>query len=244
MADYQAELASQMTDAVIASRVARAKSIYASQVGRWIDKYRGGFPAGYAAAAVQWESDGIGTTVGDPTLGEYGYLQVTAEFPTTIGLPSDARYDPETNIFLGLMEYQLESIRQYTYQPLIILGTEDAWKIARLAFAIGPTGTANLIANAQPTVQGHVFDAVLDYVDNQGLYDQIWYRVHTTQLVWDIGAQVLPFNSYGQPQMVPNPPAGAYTIPASLVPFFAKPIPPLVIGLALAVGALAWWSYA
>ena len=244
MADYQAELASQMTDAVMGDRVARAKAIYASQVGRWIDKYRGGFPAGYAAAAVQWESDGIASTIGDPALGEYGYLQVTAEFPTTIGMSSDARYDPETNIFLGLMEYQLESIRQYTYQPLIVLGTEDAWKIARLAFAIGSTGTANLIAAAQPTTRGKVFDAVVDYVDNEGLYDQIWYRVHTTQLVWDLGRQVTPFGSYGKPELVPNPPVGAYAIPKSLVPFFAKPISPLVLGLVLAVGALAWWSYA
>jgi hypothetical protein len=244
MTDYRAELASHTAPAVIADHVARAKAIYAGPVGRWIDKYKGGFPAGYAAAAIQWESDGIATTVGDPSLGEYGFFQVTAEFPTTIGLPSAARMDPETNVFLGLMEYQMEAIRQSLSNPLVQLGTIDAWKLARLSFAIGSAGTRNLIANAHPTQRGQVFDAVRAYVDNLGAYDQIWYRVHTTDVVWDIGVKVAPFQTWGNPTLVPDPPTGAYALPAAVASFFSKPISPVVIVAALGLGYLIWRRFA
>lgn len=241
--DYQAQLAAETTAAVTADRVSRAKAIYASPVGAWIDKYKGGFPPGYAAAAIQWESDGIATTVGDLSLGEYGYFQVTAEFPTTIGLPSDARLDPETNVFLGLTEYQMESVRQSIANPLVVLGTDDAWKIARLAFAIGSAGTRNLIANANPQVRGKVYDAVVAYVDALGRYDQIWYRVHTTQVVWDIGEQVISFQSWGKPMLPPAPPAGPYYITPDVAMYFGTPVSPLVVGAVVGLAALAWWRY-
>jgi hypothetical protein len=222
-------------------------------LGPWIDKYRGGMPAGFAAASIQWESDGIATTVGDPSLGEYGYFQVTSEFPTTIGLPSSSRTDPETNVFLGLMDYQMAAARIAAANPAVRLGTSDAWKLARLSFAIGAGGTQALLANAakwrKPSF-GDVYSNVRDFVDAGGAQaagsqpaDLVWYRVHTVDLVWDIGQAALPFQSWGAPTIVPNPPPGPYVIPMALAGYFSKPIPAVLFFAALGLGAILWWRY-
>jgi hypothetical protein len=247
MTDYRAELASQMNPATVADRVKRTQAIYA-QLRPWIDKYRGGMPASFAAASIQWESDGKATTVGDPSLGEYGYFQVTAEFPTTIGLPSSARMDPETNVFLGLMDYQIAAVQMFVLNPAIPLGSDDSWKLARLSFSIGAGGTKNLLALAKP----RSYADLIRYVDTHGAPsagsqppDQVWYRVHIVDLVWQIakksGIGGL-LGGAGMPRAVPAPPAGAYQIPRAYLAYFNKTSPVLIVGIA-AVGALAIWRW-
>jgi hypothetical protein len=250
--DYAADLAAKRQPAVVADRVKRTKAIYAL-LGPWIEKYRGGMPAGFAAASIQWESDGIATTVGDPSLGEYGYFQVTSEFPTTIGLPASSRTDPETNIFLGLMDYQMAVARLAAANRAVLPGSSDAWKLARLSFAIGAGGTQALLTNAakwRTPAPGNVYSNVRDFVDAGGAQsagsqpaDLVWYRVHTVDLVWDIGQAAVPFQTWTSPLIVPNPPPGPYVIPAALASAFSKPIPPLLIALAAGLGALLLWRY-
>ena len=250
--DYRAELAAKRQPAVIADRVKRTKAIYA-QLGPWIEKYRGGMPAGFAAASIQWESDGVFTTVGDPSLGEYGYYQVTSEFPTTIGLPAASRLSPENNVFLGLMDYQMAAARIAAANPAVQPGTSDAWKLARLSFAIGAGGTQQLLTRAaawRRPMPGNVYSNIRDFVDQGGAVaagsqpsDLVWYRVHTVDDVWDIGQKAMPFQSWGGPTIVPNPPAGAYAIPVLLAKSFGKPIPLALLALAVGVGAVIFWRY-
>lgn len=250
MTDYRAELAAHTTPAVLADRVARTKAIYATY-GSLINRYRGGMPQGFAAAAMQWESDGVPTTTGDPTLGEYGLYQVTSEFPTTIGLAADSRYDTETNIFLGMMDYQLAAARLATDVPQVRLGTSDSWKLARLSFAIGYGGTVALVKNAvawRPVSAGDVFSAVRDYVDQGGASaagsqsaDLVWYRVHTVDVVWGIGQAAVPLQTWGAPTRVPAPPAGDYTLPSAVASLFQSPLTPILVAAAVGlIGYVAW----
>jgi hypothetical protein len=247
MTDYRAQLASEMAPAVMADRVRRTQAIY-KKLGLWIDKYRGGVPAAFAAAAIQWESDGIATTIGDPSLGEYGYYQVTAEFPTTIGLPSSARMDPETNVFLGLMDYQLAAVRMFLANPSIPLGSDDSWKIARLSFSIGAGGTQSLLSIAKP----RSYDDLIAYVDAHGAPsagsqppDQVWYRVHIVDTVWQVAKRSGIggiFGGSGMPKTVPAPPTGQYQIPLSYLPYFNKISPTLLVAAA-ALGVFAIWKW-
>ena len=252
MTDYRADLAAKTQPAVMADRVKRTQAIY-SQIGGWIDKYRGGMPRGFAAAAVQWESDGIATTVGDPSLGEYGYYQVTAEFPPTIGLPASTRMDPETNVFLGLLDYQIAAARLAAANKSIALGTADSWKLARLSFAIGYGGTQSLVAAAcawRSPAYGRVYDTVVAYVDAGNAVvagsqsaDLVWYRVHTVQVVWDIGQRAFPFQTVGPPTIVPSPPTGIYALPAAVASSFSRPLSTAVALLAAGIGILAIWRF-
>lgn len=249
MTDYRAELAAHTAPAVIADRVKRTRALY-QQYGALIDKYRGGMPQGFAAASMQWESDGIPTTVGDPNLGEFGLYQVTSEFPTTIGLPADSRLNTETNIFLGMMDYQLAAARLAAQNRAIQLGTSDSWKLARLSFAIGAGGTQSLVASAlkwRPTYGGNVFATVRAFVDAGGATsagsqsaDLVWYRVHTVDVVWDIGQAAVPFQSWGSPTKVPAPPSGPYVLPAALASSFHAPIPVALLLAAAGLGYLVW----
>ncbi len=241
--DYAARLAEQRAPAAVAARVARGKAIL-KDLGYWIDRYRGGVPAGFAAAAIQWESNGNAGAMGDAGLGEVGYFQVPKTFPPTIGMSEGSRMVPEANVFLGLMEYQLEAVKQAQAQPLVELGTADSWKLARLAFAIGSGGTRTLVQEAAPTRRGKVFDAVRDYVNRTGgrafgsqSAGLVWYRVHTVDLVWDIGQQIRS-GGVGMPTRVPAPPGMTYVIPPALAPGFesralgAFPLTVVVAGLA------------
>lgn len=242
MADYQAKWASESAASSIASRVKRGQEIL-GQLGTWIDRYRGGFPAGFAAAIVQWESNGKMDAVGDAGLGEAGFFQVTSTFPVSVGMPADSRLKPEVNVFLGLLEYQLEAIKMHVAEPRVELGSADAWKLARLAFAIGSSGTKTLIKEATPTQPGHVFEAVRAYVDRIGgrafgsqSAGLVWYRVHTVDLVWEIG-QKIRAGVGGPPVLPPSPPGYTYIPPVALVPFFSSPIAPFLVTAFLALGA-------
>jgi hypothetical protein len=240
--DYRAKLAEQQASAAVASRVKRGKAIL-NELRPWIDRYRGGFPAGFAAAIIQWESNGKMDAAGDVGLGEAGYFQITSTFPTSIGMAAESRLKPEVNVFLGLLEYQLEAIKLHLANPLVELGTVDSWKLARLAFAIGSSGTKTLIKEASPTERGRVFDAVRAYVDRTGgrafgsqSAGLVWYRVHTIDLVWNIGQQIQP--GAGSPPTLPPAPGGAtFNVSPLLLPYFTSSAVPFMMTVLLALGA-------
>lgn len=243
--DYRAKLEAQRAAPAVMARVARSREIL-GELGTWIDRYRGGMPRGFAAAIAQWESNGVMSSIGDATLGEVGYYQVPGTFPPTVGVAPDVRRSPEGNVFLGLLEYQIEAVKQAQAEPLIELGTEDSWKLARLAFAVGSSGTKTLVREAQPTVRGKVFDSVRAYVDRTGgrafgsqSAALVWYRVHTVDLVWQIG-QAVSAGAGDVPRPPPAPPGLAYQIPAALLPGFQRSSRTLVVvPVALAALALA-----
>ena len=132
-----------MADANFDADVARAQAIYA-QFGPWIDRYHGGIPSGFIASAILHESGGNFNAPGDPSLGEVGYLQVAAYVPPLFGYDPDARMDPESNIAIGVLEYELEAVLWSISYPQVSLGTADSWKLARLAFAVGRAGSHQL----------------------------------------------------------------------------------------------------
>lgn len=244
MADYRAELARQTAPDAVARRVRRAREIL-GKIGPWIDRYRGGMPAGFAAAIVQWESDGNFAASGDAELGEIGYFQVAKSTPGLFGLPAASRTDPEVNVFLGLLEYQVEAIRMHLANPLVVLGSADSWKLARLAFAIGSYGARTLITEARPTIPGRVFDAVRAYVDRAGgrafgsqSAEKVWYRVHTVDLVWRIGNEARTAWP-SAPETPPTPKGMAFSIPAQYRPFFGKGASGTLLLVALAAVSLA-----
>jgi hypothetical protein len=213
------------------SRIAEAKQIYAGPIGRWIDKYAGGLPRGFAVAALTYESGGNPGTVGDAGLGEYGLMQITASFPPTVGLPAEARLDPETNVFLGELEMQLEAIKFFLDYPEVELGSADSWKLARLGFSIGYYGTKQQINAAKAAGfvrKGKVYGGVKDWVASRGNVgvsagsqsaEKVGYRIAMIQVVWDVGQAVVA-GAGGVPRLPPNPPGRQYQIPAKLVPYF------------------------
>lgn len=197
---------------------------------------------GFLAAIAQWESGGKMSSSGDPSLGEVGYFQITGTFPPKVGIPAEKRREPEVNVFLGCLEYQIEAVRMKLHNPLVSLGTADSWKLARLAFAVGSAGTKQLITNAMPRMHGQVFSAVRDYVNRTGGISlgsqsagKVWYRVHAIDLQWLIGKQVFPYLDIGAPVKIPAPPETPYTLPNDVAPFMPSPLrgPLLAAGLGI-----------
>lgn len=234
--NYAAELARRQSPAYIASAVARSKQLL-QQYGAWIHKYRGGMPAGMAAAIMYWESNGQPGTVGDQNLGEYGLYQIAAYLPGTLGMPADSRYDPETNVFLGMMEYALDVAKWKAMFPTLVdLGSADSWKLARLSFAIGFGGSTGLakkaIAAGYATRAGDLYGAIRRYVEANGAgaagtqsAELVWFRVLTVESQWAIGQQVggMLESWPGPPTLVPAPPTGGYSIPTQYLPYFSRP---------------------
>lgn len=216
--DFQARLAEEKTK--VEKRAASAASFYA----RWrpqIQKYRGGMPAGFMAAIAQWESGGSMASSGDPDLGEYGFFQITASTPPQFGLGAELRKNPEGNIFLAGLEYQVEAKRlALRYPGLVREGTRDQWMLARLVFAIGGGGTRKLIDGAKPQIPGKVYDALLAYVDATGgvplgsqSAGKVWLRVHIVPLTWQIGELVMPGAFGGLPTRIASPRGVTYRLP-------------------------------
>ena len=236
-----------VADAAFDGDVARAKAIY-DQLGPWIDRYRGGIPAGFLASAILHESGGNFASPGDPFLGELGYLQVASYVPPLFGYDSSARADPESNIAIGALEYMLEAVLWSLEVPQVHLGTSDSWKLARLAFAVGRGGSRQLAARAQATGgldDGNVYGSILCSVLANGgvpLGSQsattVANRVIDIDRQWAIGQAVTPGFS-GPPTKIPDPPAGPYVLPAEVEPFFVTPISGTVFllggGLALLI---------
>lgn len=221
-----------MADPAFDADVARTRAIY-DQLGPWIDRYRGGVPAGFAAAAILHESGGNFAAPGDPSLGEVGFLQVASYVPALFGLPAEARLDPESNIAIGLLEYALEAVLWSLAYPQVKLGTDDSWKLARLAFAVGRGGSHQLAALAQMTgglTDGDVYHDIVRYVTQTGgialgsqSAQKVAQRVLDIDRQWAMG-QAAVAGASGPPMVVPAPPAGEYTLPAQVADYFTKPL--------------------
>jgi len=232
------------TDPNFDADVARAQAIY-DQLGPWIDKYHGGVPAGFIASAILHESGGNFNAPGDPSLGEVGFLQVAAYVPALFGYDPSARLDPESNIAIGVLEYELEAVLWMLSFPEAILGTADSWKLARLAFAVGRGGSHQLASLAQQSLGhltvGDVYHDIVRWVVASGgvpLGSQsaakVVSRVVDIDRQWAIG-QAVSAGLPGPPMIIPDPPAGPYTIPAEAAPYFSEPFPVTVV---LAIGGL------
>ncbi len=236
-----------MVDAAFTGDVARAGDLL-DRYGAWIERYRGGLPAGWMASIMLHESGGNFGAPGDPSLGEIGFYQVTKYFPPEVGLPADSRFDPETNVFLGALNYQVEATRMQAHFPtLVVKGSEDQWRLARLAFAIGAGGARSLVKKALASGnvhRGHVYDAIRTMVDGGGAIaagsqsaDKVWYRVHVVDYNFRVGREVSP-GFFGPPQVIPPPSKyPRYTYPKDLLPFTGKPTSGLLTVAALAVVA-------
>lgn len=222
------------TDPNIDADVARAKAIY-DQLGPWIDKYRGGLPAGWVASIILHESGGNFASPGDPTLGEQGYLQVASYVPALFGFDPSARSDPESNIAIGVLEYELEAVYWYLAFPdSVVLGGDDSWKLARLAFAVGRAGSHQLAQLTQAAqgglTTGDVYHDVARWVISSGAVPlgsqsaaKVAARVLDIDRQWAIG-QAVSSGLSGPPILIPDPPAGPYTIPDDAAPYFTEPM--------------------
>lgn len=221
-----------MADASFDADVAQARGVYQT-LGPWIDRYHGGIPVGFLAAAISHESGGNFNAPGDILLGEVGYLQVAAYVPPLFGYAAEARNDPESNIAIGVLEYELEAALWAISTPQVSLGSADNWKLARLAFAVGRSGSrqlANAAASSVGLPQSDVFGAIRRYVQVSGgiplgsqSADKVAARVLSIDRQWDIG-QAVAFGIPGPPMYIPDPPAGPYVIPPEVAPYFVKPI--------------------
>ncbi len=240
-----------MADASFDADVSRAKSVY-QQLGPWIDRYRGGIPAGFLAAAITHESGGNFSAPGDASLGELGFLQIAAYVPPLFGYPAEARADPESNIAIGSLEYALEAVLWSLEVPQVMLGTPDSWKLARLTFAVGRAGSRQLAALASNALggltTGDVYGDIVRYVTANGGValgsqnaDKVASRVLNIERQWAIG-QAVAEGASGPPMKIPDPPAGPYVLPAAVAPYFVAPIPATILLLAGA-GLLTYLLY-
>lgn len=229
---FEAKLNQQIAD--IPKNVERARAVY-DNLRPHLERYKGGMPSGFLAAIANFESGGKMSSRGDAALGEVGIFQITQSFPAKVGLPAKSRFDEETNIFLGGIEYQIMAVEMYLANPRIALGTPDSWKLARLAFAVGPGGTKKLMKLSS----ARSWSDLVSYVDAEGgvplgrqSAGKVWFRVHVIDVLWDIGMKVKPVLLTRSPVLIPNSPAGAYKVPDHVAPY----IPPAWRGPVLVAG--------
>lgn len=231
-----------------ASKVAQAKALL-TKYGGWIRKYRGGLPAGALAAYMLHESGGNFGAAGDASLGEIGFYQITASTPPRFGLHPDARKDPESNVAIASLEYGHEAaLWALRYPDLVRIGTPDNWMLSRLSFAVGRGGSyqlAELAKKAGYLQPGRVYDGIARYVAANGApalgsqsSSKVAARVASVPEQWAIG-EAVDGSGVGPPAIIPNPPAGPYTIPANVRHLFVKPIP----GILLVLGGAAAFLY-
>ncbi len=231
-----------------ASKVLQAKALL-TKYGAWIRKYRGGLPAGAMAAYMLHESGGNFGAAGDVSLGEIGFYQITSSIPPVFGYHPDARRDPESNVAIASLEYGLEAaLWALRYPDLVRIGTADNWKLARLSFAVGRGGSyqlAELAKRGNYLQPGRVYDGIARYVAANGApplgsqsSSKVAARVASVPEQWAI-AEAVDGSGIGPPTLIPNPPAGPYTIPAHVRPLFVKPIP----GILLVLGGAAAFLY-
>jgi len=198
LTDWAARLEDEKAN--LASRVKAARSFY-DREGARLQRYHGGMPVGFLAAIAQWESGGK-MTAGDAGLGEYGYFQVAGDVPPKFGVHADVRRTEEGNIFLACLEYQVEAFKvQFANVDVVANGSEDQWKLARLAFAIGAPGTRRLIQLARDAGLVHgpgLYNALRNYVNTHEPPElgsqspgKVWFRVHAVDLLWQVGQEVL-----------------------------------------------------
>ena len=238
MGQWETTLANKIED--LPSIVKSAKK-FNDKYSSYLQRYKGGMPRGFFAAIAAIESDGK-MIEGDPDLGEYGFFQITAKMPTDYGLKSELRKTAEGNIFLAGLEYNVEAKRlKLKYPNLIVEGTADQWKLARLVFAIGKYGVDTCIKHAKPMVPGRVFEALETWADETGAIaigsspaGKIRMRIKlVSKVAWEAGKQVT-YQSNGMPVKVPAPSGISYTLPKSIRPFLHEENSSLLlVGMAL-----------
>jgi hypothetical protein len=240
-ADFQSKLNAQV--ASMPSRVTATRAIY-QHLGGLLERYHAGAPVGFLSAIVELESGGK-MVAGDPGLGEYGVFQVTASTPERFGLLASLRTTLEGNVYLGALEYAVAAVELALFHPLIVLGTPDSWRLARLSFAIGGNGTRRLITAAQPRVAGQVYDAVRAFVRATGgmalgsqSASKVAYRVELVDLTWQVGQLALPSPS-GLPSIPPAPPGIHPVIPPAVIDRMRQAQLGQVVGAA-AIAAVAY----
>lgn len=210
---WKKKLAYQVSPRVVRGNVAAVRRSY-KRYSRWINLYRGGLPAGVFTTFAYKESNWKMDAPGDDYLGEVGFFQITKTLPPHFGIPAKARFDPESNVFLGGLEYNEEAAKFALLYPEIQLGTADSWKIARLVFAVGRGGTKALLNRAKPLKRGDVYGSLLKYIDKTGGLDlgrgqpaaKVWFRVHMAPVDYAIGIKALPESGPGMPRLLPLPP--------------------------------------
>lgn len=236
-------------DAQTAARVQRVQQLL-DQYGNWIDKYRGGVPRSFAATIMMWESNGDFNAPGDPSLGEIGFYQVASYVPQMFGYSTDATADPESNVCIGLLEYQYEAVGWNLFTGgKVPLGSADSYKLARMTFAIGRAGAQSLAASAQAagiSDSDGVYAQIAKLVTSSGApslggvsAQKVAQRVLDIDTQWQI-ADLASDNTPGLPTLVPDPPAGPYTIPADAAPYFVKPLSTNILIVLGGLGVLAY----
>lgn len=228
-----------------AAYAARARAIYLALKAPLL-RYHGGMPAGAMAAIAELESGGRMDAPGDPDLGEAGYFQITSSFPTSVGVDPAVRLNPEGNVFLAGLEYQIEAVRMARANSVVVPGTLDSWKLARLAFAVGSAGTRKLLAAARPAIAGQAFAGIVRWADATGAValssgqpaGKVWFRIKMTELAFRAGALVSPY--FGAPEKIPAPTGITYRFPADVASYFQMSI---VAPLLALVGAGALISF-
>lgn len=223
-----------VADPTFDSDVAQAALIY-QQLGPWIDRYHGGLPQGWVASIILHESGGNFAAPGDPSLGEVGFMQVASYVPPLFGYDATAAQDPESNIAIGVLEYELEAVYWYlSFPDSVVLGTDDSWKLARLSFAVGRAGSRQLAQMAQQSLggltTGDVYHDIARWAAASGGVQlgsqsaaKVASRVADIERQWAIGKEINGGLS-GPPLLIPDPPAGPYTVPAGAAAYFAEPI--------------------
>jgi hypothetical protein len=232
---------SALGDVAFDSDVARSR-VLLEQFRPWIDKYRGGMPAGWMAAIMQHESDGNFASAGDVSLGEIGYYQIAAYVPALFGYDPAVRADPETNVALAALEYALEAaLWARDFPNAVVLPSADSWKLARLSFAVGRAGSRTLAQLAQQAsgglTSGDVYGDIARWAAASGgapLGSQsaatVARRAIDIDRQWAIGQAVEPGTS-GPPTFIPDPPPGPYAIPLEAIGYFSKPISGTLIAI-------------
>ena len=231
------------------SAVASSRALL-QQFRPWIDKYRGGMPAGWMAAIMNVESGGNFASSGDVSLGEIGYYQIAAYVPALFGYDPSVRADPETNVALASLEYSLEAaLWAADYPDVVQLPSADAWKLARLSFAVGRAGSRQLAALARQSgglTPGNVYGDIVRWISSSGgvplgsqSADTVARRTLDIERQWQVGQAVEPGTS-GPPTLIPDPPAGPYTIPFQAIPYFSQPISGTVLIIGVGLAALLY----
>lgn len=250
MTDYAQELKTRSSSAWIAQAITRTRQID-QMYGAWFAKYRGGLPRGALAAFVYWESNGQPGTVGDPSLGEIGLLQVAAYVPEIFGMPASVRTTPEGNVFVGALEYQYEHALFKKQFGGYVTSELDGWKLARLAFSVGRSGSWTLASsaiNAGYASGRSLYDAISAWVDATGAMPlgsqsaaQVWFRVKSIAIQFHIAQAVGGFFDFaGAPEAIPAPAGITYTIPAAARPYFGSGFPWKLFGAVAGAGYLLW----
>ena len=236
-----------------ASKVASAKALL-TKFKPWFSKYHGGLTEGALASFMLHESGGNFAAPGDASLGEIGYFQIAAYVPPLFGLAASARMDPETNVALAVLEYELEAAKfKVRYPAYVNLGTRDSYMLGRLAFAVGRGGSYQLADRAislRYASSGDLYGGILrSTAANGGMTlgsqspSKVAARVASIPDQFAIADAVDPFGVFGPPEIIPAPPAGAYAIPADVLPLFVRPIPGIVLATLAGGAGLLWYLW-